>query len=290
MPVITVGASMAEMEKRLGSALLAGQQLITLDNIGSVLESDMLCQIIDQPTPQVRILGKSKMPIVNTRSSCFFADGNNLTIGGDLWRRVVRARLDPKVEQPELREFKHNPIAMVMADRGAYIAAALTIPRAYIVADRPNLATPKLASFEGWSDTIRSALLWLGEADPVKSMATSRVDDPGTIALREMLAAWGAVMGIGYPHRATLKAVVARATETKPVQRAGSQYPVDMLTYPELNAAVRAAIGDRDIDVQPLGYWMRANKDRLVDGKRFKQKPDPKGSSEWWVAAKDNRE
>jgi hypothetical protein len=64
-----------------------------------------------------------------------------------------------------------------------------------------------------------------------------------------------------------------------------------MLTYPELNAAVRAAIGDRpDIDVQALGYWMRTNKDRLVDGERFEQKPDPKGSSEWWVAAEDNRE
>jgi hypothetical protein len=231
------------------------------------------------------------MPIVNTRSSCFFADGNNLTIGGDLWRRVVRARLDPKADHPELREFKHNPIAMVMADRGAYIAAALTIPRAYIVADRPNLATPKLASFEDWSDTVRSALIWLGAADPVKSVATSRVDDPKRVALRELLAAWGAAFGIGYEYRVTLKTVVARATETRSVQRAGGIYPVDMLTYPELNAAVRAAIGDRrDIDVQALGYWMRTNKDRLVDGKRFEQKPDPKGSSEWWVAADDNRE
>ena len=209
----------------------------------------MLCQIIEQPTPQVRILGKSEMPIVNTRSSCFFADGNNLTIGGDLWRRVGRARLDPKADHPELREFKHNPIAMVMADRGAYIAAALTICRAYIVAGRPNLATPKLASFEDWSDTVRSALIWLGEADPVKSMATSRVDDPKRAALRELLAAWGTAIGIGYEYRVTLKTVVARAIETRPVQRTA----VDMLTYPELNAAVRAAIGDRDIDVQALG-------------------------------------
>jgi hypothetical protein len=35
---------------------------------------------------------------------------------------------------------------------------------------------------------------------------------------------------------------------------------------------------------------MRGNKDRLVDGTRFEQMPDPKGSSEWWVAADDNRE
>src|SRR5262249_49411449 len=162
---------------------------------------------------------------------------------------------DPKVDHPELRKFERDPIAAVMRDRGAYIAAALTICRAYIVAGRPNLATPKLASFEDWSDTVRSALIWLGEADPVKSMATSRVDDPKRVGLGELLAAWGAAIGIGYEYRVTLKTVVARAIETKPVRRAGSKYPVDMLTYPELNAALRAAIGDRrDIDVQALGY------------------------------------
>ena len=57
---------------------------------------------------------------------------------------------------------------MVMADRGKYIAACLTICRAYIAAGRPD-KLPKLASFGGWSDTVRSALVWLGEADPVKS-------------------------------------------------------------------------------------------------------------------------
>ena len=67
----------------------------------------------------------------------------------------------------------------ILANRGAYIAAALTICRAYIAAGRPNLL-PQLASFGEWSDTVRSALVWLGEADPVKSMDTSRADDPET--------------------------------------------------------------------------------------------------------------
>ena len=60
---------------------------------------------------------------------------------------------------------------MVLADRGKYIAACLTICRAYIAAGRPD-KLPKLASFGDWSDTVRSALVWLGEADPVKSMDT----------------------------------------------------------------------------------------------------------------------
>ncbi len=72
------------------------------------------------------------------------------------------------MERPEERIFTGNPVATVQADRGRYVAAALTIARAYAAASRPNPA-PRLASFEAWSDTIRSALIWLGCADPVET-------------------------------------------------------------------------------------------------------------------------
>jgi putative DNA primase/helicase len=39
-------------------------------------------------------------------------------IVGDLCRRVITATLNPGVEQPELREFRGDPVATVMADRG----------------------------------------------------------------------------------------------------------------------------------------------------------------------------
>jgi hypothetical protein len=38
-----------------------------------------------------------------------------------------------------------------------------------IVAGRPNRAD-RLASFEGWSDLVRSAVVWLGKAHCVDSM------------------------------------------------------------------------------------------------------------------------
>jgi hypothetical protein len=102
---------------------------------------------------------------------------------------VVRTRLDPKIENPELKTFKGNPVPTVLADRGAYIAAALTVCRAYIVASRPHLA-PRLASFEGWSDTVRSAFIWLGKHDPISSMGASRAEDPERTPLRALLTAW----------------------------------------------------------------------------------------------------
>jgi putative DNA primase/helicase len=293
MPVITVGPSVEEMEKRLGSALLAGQSLITLDNVSGVLKSDNLGQIIEQPRPQVRILGRSEMPIIDTRSTSLFANGTGFTLGGDLWRRVLVARMDPKVDHPELREFKQNPVAMVMADRGAYIAAALIICRGYIAAGSPDRAMPQLASFGGWSDIVRSALMWMGEVDPVTSMMTSRADDPERVALRELLAAWSTVVGIGFAYRMTLKDAVALIGQTTSTTRPsqGGGYTVDVMKWPELNAAMRVALGPRQqVDVGSLGNWMRTNKGRRVDGVWFDNDANPKGGSLWWVERADGLE
>jgi hypothetical protein len=77
------------------------------------------------------------------------------------------------VEDPETRIFKSDPLAMIRADRGKYVAACLTIPLAYLAEGRPN-RLPPLASYEAWSDFARSALVWLGCADTVETIATAR--------------------------------------------------------------------------------------------------------------------
>ena len=183
MPVIAAGRNEEETEKRLGAALLAGQPLISIDNLNGELGGDALCQIIERPIVDIRILGKSELKRIEARGTTMFGSGNNIVIVGDVCRRVITATLDPQLEQPELRTFNGDPVAKVLENRGAYIAACLTICRAYIAAGRPNRA-PRLASFEGWSDTVRSALIWLGKADPVTSMELARAEDPERGELR----------------------------------------------------------------------------------------------------------
>src|SRR5262249_9972081 len=146
------------------------------------------------------------------RGTTLFANGNNLIVVGDLCRRVIRCRLDPKMERPETRQFKGNPMATVLADRGRYVAAALTICRAYVVAGKPG-RLPRLASFEGWSDTVRSALVWLGEADPASSVDTSYEDDPQHNAHVAMLTAWSKAFGTGYNNRVLLQEVIEKVRE-----------------------------------------------------------------------------
>ena len=98
MPVITAGRSEEENEKRLGAAVLASQSLVTLDNVNGELRGDALAQMIERPRPLVRILGRSELFEVEAGGTTFFANGNNIVVAGDLCRRVIRTRLDPKME------------------------------------------------------------------------------------------------------------------------------------------------------------------------------------------------
>jgi hypothetical protein len=161
MPVKAAGKTEEETEKRLVAAMRTGRPLISIDNVSDELGGDLLCQLIERPESDVRVLGTSDQETIRNRAFTTFCNGNSLVIRADACRRVILASLDAKVEQPENRKFTGNPVDTVLADRGAYIAAALTVCRAYFVAERPGRAD-RLGSYEGWSDTVRSALMGQG--------------------------------------------------------------------------------------------------------------------------------
>jgi hypothetical protein len=285
MPVMSAGASEEETEKRLGATLMAGQPLISIDNISAELGGDALCQIIERPVVDIRILGRSERVRIEAGGTSLFATGNNFTIVGDVCRRVITANLDPATERPELRQFAFDPIELVMADRGKYIAAALTICRAYFVAGRPDRA-PRLASFEGWSDTVRSALMWLGKDDPVKSMEDTRAEDPERIELSDMLEAWAAVIGAGPETRMKLAAVPTKGLSMRREAVADLEP-----TYPDFHAAL-FAMAQRNANrtgksgppnARMFGKWLQRFKGRIVNGKRFANLCDSKHGNEWWI-------
>jgi len=284
MPVMSTGANTEETEKRLGAAMLAGQPLISIDNISGELGGDALCQIIERPVVEIRILGRSERVRIEARGTSLFATGNNFVVYGDLCRRVLTINLDAAMERPELRQFKFDPVEMVLADRGKYIAAVLTICRAYFVAGRPDKA-PRLASFEGWSDTVRSALIWLGKADPVKSMESARAEDPESTELGNMLEGWAAAIGIGSGSRLKLAFVISKGLDKTRATDGQDLEP----THPEFHDALMAmafkSTGKRgqQPDAAMLGNYLRRFKGRVIDGKRFLNLSKEKGGSEWWV-------
>jgi putative DNA primase/helicase len=273
-PAISGGRSTEETEKRLTGLLLGGVSLISVDNMSIPLRGDFLCQITERPLVQVRTLGSSIMTEIETRALSVFANGNNLAIEDDLVRRTILARLDAKQEKPEEREFGFDPVKAVLADRGAYVAACMLIVRAYLDAGQPK-RQPRLASYEGWSDLVRSALCWLGLPDPVESMQTVREGDPQRARLRELLALWEECFG---DNARTAASVAIMLNDLEDEHRPSNRKFVDLRTA-LLSIAGRAG----NIDSERLGYWLRSVRGRIIDGRRFATAGSAQRAVRWIV-------
>jgi putative DNA primase/helicase len=170
--VIAQGQTEEETEKRLGSVIRYGDQVVAIDNCTAPLAGSFLCQCISEPILSHRILGKSeRIKVPNT--ALYTATGNNLTVSGDMARRTLRCRIDAEQERPETRTFKtQRPDKRARNDRANLVVAGLSVLRAYWQAARPK-QTVELGSFEDWSRTVRDALIWLGDPIHVKVSRSS---------------------------------------------------------------------------------------------------------------------
>ena len=224
-----------ETEKRIAGLLLDASPIASIDNVNGELGGDLLCQALTQPQVRIRRLGGSDLAEIECRTT-LFATGNGLRVRGDMVRRTLLCSLDAGVERPELRAFGTDPVDTVLSDRGAYVAAALTLVRAFMLSGAPRLRP--LGSFRAWSDTVRSALVWLGCADPCETMETAREEDPELEQLRALMAAWDRV----FPDadRLTARAVISAATATRGFQRDEGE-----LVNVDLNDAIAAIALER---------------------------------------------
>lgn len=269
-PVVTAGRTEEETEKRLVAALLSGQTIISIDNVNGELGGDALCQIIERPVVSVRPLGQSAFVKIESRATCF-ATGNNIRLVGDMTRRVVLCSLDPDTERPELREFKADPFDEVLANRGLYVAAALTVVRSYVVAGCPHQCAP-LASFGDWSRLVRSALMWLGRPDPVLTMTKAREDDPVKTALTNLYSAWHGAVGS------------EPKTASEIIKTGNLRGAYDAFMHPELAEALVSVAGDRTgrVSASSLGAYFANHKDRVLDGMKLVENGKTRTNQKLW--------
>lgn len=146
-----------EQRKKITSALLAGQQLITWDE-SHVIAGRSLAMILTAEKYSDRLLGGNKMiSVVNSFTQV--ALGNNVQVWGDMKRRVVPSRLEPDTGHPEHRTgFRHPDLeGWVRGHRGELLGAVLTIWRNWAARGRPK-ADVTMGSFDRWARTIGGAL------------------------------------------------------------------------------------------------------------------------------------
>jgi Bifunctional DNA primase/polymerase, N-terminal len=251
-PVITTLKSVEETEKRLGSVVLSGMAMISLDNCTHDLGGELLCQIAERPMVKIRILGRSEMPDCEVHTAVY-ATGNNITFKGDMGRRGLVCSLETLDERPELREFKRDTLRQAAANRAAYVAAGLTVMRAYLAAGAPPVCGP-FGSYAEWSTMVRSPLVWLSEPDPVASVDTTQAEDPELADIRELFDLWlDYELGLDTPYTS------ARLIEEACRPPAGFNPPV-------FKQFLLRLAGDKDgnISAKRLGEWLRRISGRVV--------------------------
>lgn len=265
MPTIATGANLEEMEKRLDAEIIAGRGIWSIDNASMPIGGDALCQAIERPTYNARILGKSE--IKGRRNTwSLYATGNNLRLKDDLTRRALLVGLDAGVERPELRRFSGNPYDKVLGARGLYLWAVLTVVLAYRTGGMPGKLPGIGLPFAEWSDLVRSALVWLGYADPVETMEAARENDPSRQARAAMVQGMVNAYGVGEGAARAAAEMVSDA-ERGVIKREGKalldQKP--STAAKDLKAAIIQYTKDR-IDARYLGNKLSVDRNSITYG------------------------
>jgi putative DNA primase/helicase len=262
--VMDFGRDPVEAGKRLDAMMLCGDPLIAIDNVEAPLEGAVLCQMLTQTARRIRVMGTHQVVTVPC-VQLITATGCNLTLRGDIVRRVIICRLDAGTDRPELRVIDQDLIAETTANRREIVGDLITVMFAYQRAGHPDTGVSPMGGFGAWSRMVRQALIWAGEVDPCGSMDRTRGDDPSWQNLTLVVGAW---------HAAFRENAV---TAAEAVERAGEDA--------NLREALTAVCKRRGVlDTIALGYWLRAHRDKRSGRLVLRAGPsDGHKKVAWWV-------
>jgi hypothetical protein len=165
----------SEIRKRMLPIAVAGVPVVSIDNIEGSFGSECLAMALTSNTWRDRKLGLSEdSGDVPFRSVLAFT-GNNVQLTGDLGRRVVPIRFDPKMEHPEDRTgFRYPDLrGHVSEHRPRLYSAALTVLAAYLCSPDKRQPGGK-GSFEHWDAVVRGAIVWASGQDLDEGMRELR--------------------------------------------------------------------------------------------------------------------
>jgi putative DNA primase/helicase len=156
--IMVEGRDDEEWRKRLTAKLRQIPSVVFIDNLRRRLDSSAVAAALTAPFWEDRVLGTSETTRFPIRCT-WIATGNNPEFSNEMARRIVRIRLDARVDQPWRREGFRLPnlLAWVRANRARLVAACLTLGRAWIAAGMPRHKTT-IGSFESWAEVIGGIL------------------------------------------------------------------------------------------------------------------------------------
>lgn len=186
-----------EFRKQITSILTTTTApVVQWDNVRH-LEATVLDAVLTSDTWSDRVLGATREATARN-DRLWVATGNNVTLGGDLVRRVMWVSIDPRTPNPEARtDFRiRNLKEWVRARRGELLRALLVLLRAWVVAGRPRVGSVGSDDFAEWIESLRGVLTVAGidgvveHSETVVQKTTEEGDEVGAF-----LAAIHAVVG-----------------------------------------------------------------------------------------------
>jgi putative DNA primase/helicase len=246
---VTYNRNDEEFRKKLFSVLLAGDPILSIDNVTSSISNDAFASILTLTEYKDRLLCTNQYAAVPT-NALFLITGNNLNFSGDMPSRVIVSRINPNVERPEERTFTiENLRSHILEHRAELVTAALTILQGYFLAGRPSQNLKPFGRFEEWSDEIRSAIVWAGLTDPCLTREKIINSDPERDATIALYTAW---------HEALGEAAVTVADLIRTAKENNSAL-LDALLEIAADRNNSASVGSHR-----LARWMRGKLDRVV--------------------------
>ena len=243
-------ATVEEATKAILSHLISGPAALVFDDMTrDWIAFGSINRMLTSETITDRLLGGNRVGTASTRT-LVLGTGNNIEPLNDLRRRVVSLRIRPLVANPAMLSYKGRPVERVRKNRDRYVAYAIQIVEAFRQADEPKQAEFAVASFEAWSDLCREPLLWLGLADPANSLREQLQVDSDGETLGELLKAWHNLQS-DKPTTLRYLLELAGGHSGERLREAISDLPVS---------------DTREINRSKLGWYLKKNSGRIVDG------------------------
>jgi len=183
--------------------------------------------------------------------------GNNMSIQGDMVRRVPICRIDPGTDVPASREFAFCPKKYVKDNREKMVVAVLTVIRGWFSSEEyanGQKAKGGAGSFEVWESIVRQPIAWLANSlgrddldDVMNAFKNGHENDPEAEILRDLFN--GATRRFG-GEKFTAKELLAHA-----------KMDVDLMELFD-----DAFGGKTEMTSRRLGQVLKNRKDRVASG------------------------
>jgi hypothetical protein len=267
----------SEMGKVITSVLTGtANPVVIFDNLpnGHTVRFPVLSELATARTWNARILGQTRMASV-PNGRLWIVNGNGLSTGDDMARRVIWSVLDPAM-RPDLRDassFVLGDLDQWLPSNASKVLHAVLVLLASWAAQGMPRSSHSIASFGRWPSVLGGILDFLKVDGWLENREEHMQDgDEDAIEWGAFLARWHQVLGTG---EVTSKTVLEAAQSV--------ENPTGYGSTPGPLADVFPRDGGKFLpSVKQLGHWLKARDGRHFSEYRLRRRYDSHGKVNLW--------